>query len=237
MTSIGKHYNRAPSFPAPRAELLVKPDLLRVSLSVSLESEAATSAFTQLRQACEQLRSRAQERLALSVVFRPRDVHMDTAATNNKLSFADEDSTRLVLEGWLEAPLAAGLDFWARSALVVSLVDLCQKTRSDSRESKKLPRFDFGAVEACLAQPEAHREALLRHTAARIREVAAALGSERAPLDVLECSPVGPVEQALVSVEQVGLSLPVTYRLGVVGHEHPPGGALVSPAEARRDND
>ena len=230
MYSTDKYPAHPRDFPPTRAELVVKPDLLRVALSVSLEAEALAPALAQLRQACEQVRARAHERLALPVVFRPRNLVTDRAAPRGKLALSDEEHHRLVLEGWLEAPLAEGLDFWARGALLASLMSTCQDARADGRESKKLPRFDFGAVEARLAQPEAHREALLRHAAARARELAAALGSERAPLGVVECAPAGSVEQTLVSVEEVGLSLSVSWRLGVVGRENDGGGALASPA-------
>ncbi|ATB29164.1 SIMPL domain-containing protein [Melittangium boletus] len=205
-----------------RAELTVKPDLLRVSLSVSLEAEEVAQALPALRRACEQLQRRAQERLGAEVTFRPRDVRFDRAS-QKKLSISEDDTAFVALEGWLETPLGAELDFWARGARVGSLVRTCQEAESDSRQSKKLPRFGFGAVEALVARPEAHREELLRRFVARVQETAAALGSAQAPLSVVECSPAGAVEQTPFSLEEVGLSLPISCQLGGAPSERRPG--------------
>jgi len=198
-----------------RAELTVKPDVLRVSLSVSLEAEEAAQALPTLRRACEQLQRRAQERLATEVLFRPHGVRFDRP-TQKKLSLPDDDTAFVSLDGWLETPLAAEWDFWERGARMGTLVRTCQEAEADSRQSKKLPRFGFGAVQALVALPEAHREELLRRFAARVQEVAA-MGSAHAPLSVVECSLAGAVEQTPHSLEHVGLALPIACRLGVGG--------------------
>ncbi|HEX5745200.1 MAG TPA: hypothetical protein VFZ09_03090 [Archangium sp.] len=209
----------APSLhePAPlRAELVVRPDQLRVAFTVSLESEGIEQTLPLLQRACEQLQRRAREATGTEVTLRPRDTRFNRSAPKKLSLPEDEDRTFVAVDGLLVLPLPAELDFWARSSRVGSLVRVCHEMERDSRESKKQPRFGFGSVEAFVSQPELHRAELLRRFVERAREVASALGSAEAPLHVVDCAPAGAVEQAPVSLEEVGLSLQVHCRLDVV---------------------
>lgn len=202
--------------PPARAELVVRPDVVRVSVSVSLElNEGVEHALPQLQRACEQLHRRFQDALGTGVTFRPRNVRFDRAALK-RLAMPEDAATHAAVDGVFEVPLPSELDFWARTARVGTLARLCHGAQSDSRQSKKLPHVGFGTPEALVAQPEAHRAELLRRFAARVRELASAVGSPEAPLHVVDCSAPGPVEQSPVSLEEVGLSLPVHCRLDVV---------------------
>ncbi|OJT17077.1 hypothetical protein BO221_47570 [Archangium sp. Cb G35] len=203
--------------PAPiRAELVVRPDLLRVSFSVSLDTEGIDQALPLLQRACEQLQRRAREATGAEVTLRPRDTRFNRSAPKKLSLPEDDDRTFVAVDGLLVVPFPVELDFWARSSRVGSLVRVCHEVERDSREMKKQPRFGFGSVEAFFSQPEAHRAELLRRFVERARELASALGSAEAPLQVVDCAPVGAVEQTPVSLEEVGLSLQVHCRLDVV---------------------
>lgn len=211
--------------PPTRAELVVRPDLLRISFSVSLElNESVDQTLTQLQRACEQLHRRMQDALGSGVRFRPREVRFERSGLK-KLAMPDEDATHASVDGLFEVPLPLELEFWARTSRVGTLARLCSAAQGDSRQSKKLPRFSFGNYEALVAQPEAHRAELLRRFAERMRELATTVGSPEAPLHVVDCSAPGPVEQSPVSLEEVGLSLPVHCRLNVVRGPGAPGHA------------
>ncbi|MFE8602997.1 hypothetical protein [Archangium violaceum] len=206
-----------PHEPSPiRAELVVRPDLLRVSFSVSLETEGIEQTLPLLQRACEQLQRRAREATGAEVTLRPRDTRINHPAPKKLSLPEDDDRATVAVSGLLVVPLPAELDFWARSARVGSLVRVCHEVERDSRETKKQPRFSFGTVEAFVSQPEAHRTELLRRFVERAREMASALGSAEAPLQVVDCAPAGAVEQTPVSLEEVGLSLHVHCRLDVV---------------------
>jgi hypothetical protein len=208
--------------PTPvRAELVVRPDLLRVSFSVSLEKEGIEQNLTLLQRACEQLQRRAREATGAEVTLRPRDTRFNRSAPKKLLLPEDEDRTFVAVDGLLVMPLPAELEFWARSSRVGALVRVCHELERDSREVKKQPHFSFGSVEAFVSQPEAHRAELLRRFAARAREMASALGSAEAPLHVVDCAPAGAVEQTPVSLEEVGLSLHVHCRMDVVREATP----------------
>ncbi len=203
--------------PTPiRAELIVRPEMLRVSMSVSVEMEQLSQALPLLQRTCEQYQRRLRDVLLTDVTFRPRNARFNRASGPTKLLQPDDDNTFISVEGVMELPLPVTLDFWARGARVGALVRTCHEAERDSRHAKKLPQFSFGAVEAVVARPEAHRAELLRHAVGRAREMAEAAGHAAAPLHVVSCTAPGAVEQTPGSIEEVGLSLHVTCHLGVV---------------------
>jgi hypothetical protein len=214
--SYKEKYSGPHELPPVRAELVVRPDLLRVSFSVSLEAEGIEQGLPLLQRACEQLHRRVREAVSAEVQLRPRDTRFNRSAPKKLALPEDDDRTFIAVDGTLEVPLPEGLDFWARGGRVGALVRVCHELERDTRDEKKRPRFNFGAVEALVAKPEAHREELLRRFVARVRELAAAAGSPEAPLRAVDCSVPGPVEQSPVSLEEVGLSLHVACRLDVV---------------------
>ncbi|PTL83101.1 hypothetical protein [Vitiosangium sp. GDMCC 1.1324] len=202
--------------PAPiRAELIVRPDLLRVSFSASLETQGVEQSLPLLQRACEQFQRRVRDALGTEVTFRPKDARFNRSAPR-KLALPEDDGTFVAVDGTFEVPLPPEPDFWARSSRVGTLARACHEAQADSRQSKKLPRFSFGSVEALVAQPESHRAELLRRVVTRVRELATTVGSAEAPLHVVDCSAPGLVEQSPVSLEEVGLTLNVYCRLGVL---------------------
>jgi hypothetical protein len=202
--------------PPVRAELVVRPDLLRVSFSVSLEVEGVEQGLPLLQRACEQLQRKSREALGTEVTLRPRDARFNKSAAKKLSLPEDEERTFVAVEGALEVALPEGLDFWARSTRVGTLVRVCHELQRESREDKRRPRFSFGSVDALVSQPEVHRAELLRRFVARVRELSAAAGSPEAPLHVVDCGIPGLVEQSPVSLEEVGLTLHVLCRLDVV---------------------
>jgi hypothetical protein len=214
-------YSGPHELPPVRAELVVRPDLLRVSFSVSLEVEGIEQGLLVLLRACEQLQRRSREAVGGEVTLRPRDTRFNKSAPKRLALPEDEDRTFVAVDGNLEVPLPEGLDFWARSTRVGNLVRVCHELQRESHEEKRRARFNFGTVEAFVSQPENHRAELLRRFITRARELATAVGSPEAPLHVVDCSAPGPVEQSPVSLEEVGLTLNVHCRLGVVGRPLP----------------
>lgn len=203
-----------------RAELVVRPDLLRVAFSISLESQGVGQTLPILRGASEQLQRRVRDALGTEVTLRLRDVRFNRSAPR-KLAIPEDDGAFIAVDGTFEVPLPTEWDFWARSIRVGTLVRVFHEAGNDSRQSKKLPRLGFGAVEPLVARPEEHRAELLRRLVTRARELAASVSSPEAPLHVVDCSAPGLVEQSPISIEEVGLSLNVQCRLGVVRSPSP----------------
>ncbi|ATB38725.1 hypothetical protein CYFUS_004160 [Cystobacter fuscus] len=197
------------------SEFTVRPDVLQVSLTVSLETEELAQALPTLQRACEQFQRRLRDTLGTDVTLVLRGARF-SRPSRNKLALSEDDSTFVAVDGLLEVPLPAELDFWARGSRLGTLSRLCHDTERDSQLMKKSPHFSFTAVEARLLRPEAHRAELLRRFVTRARELAEAAGSPAAPLHLMDCSVPGPVEQSPLSLEEVGLSLAIRSRLDVV---------------------
>ncbi|QRN98411.1 hypothetical protein JRI60_04960 [Archangium violaceum] len=216
MSLYKETYSGLHETPPVRAELVVRPDVLRISFSISLEVGGIEQGLPLLQRTSEQLQRRVRDALGTEVTLKLRDVRFNRSAPKKLSLPEDENRAFIAVDGSLSVPLPAELDFWARGTRVGTLVRVCHEVERDSREEKKRPRFQFGSMEALVAQPEAHRAELLRRFVARARELATAAGSPEAPLQVVDCSLPGPVEQSPVSLEEVGLTLNVPCRLGVV---------------------
>lgn len=198
-----------------RAEFTVRPDVLRVSLTVSLETDEPAQALPSVQRGCEQFQRRLRDALGADVTLVLRGTRFGRP-TRNKLSLPEEDDILVLVDGVLEVPLPEELDFWARGSRLGMMSRLCRETERDSHLLKKSPHFSFTAIEARLLRPEVHRAELLRRFVTRAREFAAAAGSPAAPLHLVDCSVPGSVEQSPLSLEEVGLSLDIRSRLDVV---------------------
>jgi hypothetical protein len=206
----------APERVPVRAEFTVRPDVLRVYLTVSLETEEPAKALPTLQRTLEQFHRRLRDALGADATLLPRGARFSRPSKNNKLSLPEDDGTFVAVEGLLEVALPAELDFWVRGSRLGTLSRICHETERDSQLMKKSPRFSFTPIEARVAQPEAHRAELLRRFVTRARELAEAAGSPSAPLYVMDCTPPGAVEQTLISLEEVGLTLSLHSRLDVL---------------------
>lgn len=202
---------RLSPMPDLRADLVVRPDHVQVRFQFSVEPELVDEGPALLKEACEGLLRRACAGTGSDVRLKPRDVSFGPA-TSKKLKLPeDEDRSAVSVDGVLELPLAPSLDFWARSTKVAALVRVCQELVRDAREQKSRPRARFGPPVPRVAQPEEHRAELLRRLGARLVEFQGTLAPAQVPLRPTECIPPGPVEQRPVSLEEVALSLGITW--------------------------
>lgn len=206
------------------AELVVRPDHLQVRFQLGVDVDSPDQGSSLLKEACDVLQRRARDATGMEVRLRPRDVQFG-AATSRKLKLPeDEDRSGVTVDGVLEMPLGPSLDFWSRSAKVASLMRVCQELMREAREEKGRPRARFGPPVPRVAQPEEHRAELLRRLGARLFEFQTTLAPSQVPLRPAECVPPGPVEQTPVSLEEVALSLRVTWF-----PQTPRGGSIRDP--------
>ena len=63
---------------------------------------------------------------------------------------------------------------------------------------------------------EAHRAELVKRWVERTRAFAKAAESEKAPLHIVQCDPPQAISQTTISIEQVGLTLPMQCRIDIV---------------------
>ena len=121
-------------------------------------------------------------------------------------------------EGTIEVTLAQDLDYWKRSEL---LITVAQTIRAFARAREGQPadqqherQVTFGRSRVIVRDPEAFRAKLTERWVARARAFAAAAQGNEAPLSILDCAPPGEIVQKEQSLEEVGLYLAVSCRLG-----------------------
>jgi hypothetical protein len=217
MKKVSSYYSPAPELPHdPKDDLVVRPDVLRLSFQVQiLGTFASQEALSRLQQECERLRRNLLEATGGEVTLKPTGVMLNPAPSRKLRLPEDDDDARTGINGTLELPLPASLDFWGRSARVTALRRACHELEQENRGEKGRPSMSFGAPTAFVANPEAHRAELLRRFVDRVREFSAAASTAEPPLRVVDCTVPGAVNQTPLSLEAVALSLQFTYRLDV----------------------
>ncbi|HEX8435323.1 hypothetical protein, partial [Archangium sp.] len=135
--SYKEKYSGPHELPPVRAELVVRPDLLRVSFSISLEAEGLDQGLPLLQRACEQLQRRVRDAVATEVLLRPRDARFTRSPPKKLARPEDDDWSFFAVDGTLAVQLPEELDFWARSRRVGALARTCHELERDSWEEKK----------------------------------------------------------------------------------------------------
>lgn len=194
--------------------LRLRPDTLVMSFSCAVRDVTPQRAVELLRAGVTALEH------SLQAVAPEGSVHLDNFETHRhvpKLSKkkskgpAKVSEHRCGVSGEVRWPLRG--DFWSRSVQLAQLVELADVLKTEAERRTPSLYVSYGEAEARIAQPEAHRSALLEQWVGRQRELAGLAGSEALPLHVLDLAPVGAVQQQTVSLEEVELSLAVSGRL------------------------
>jgi hypothetical protein len=200
--------------PATKDDLIVRPDVLRLTFQVQIRGTfASAEALSRVQQECERLRRQLREATGAEVTLKPTGVLLAPAPTKKLRLPEDDDDARTGVEGTLDVELPTSLDFWARSARMAALQRVCHELAAEGREAYGRPSMHFGSTTALIAEPEMHRAELLRRFVARVQEFSAAASASEAPLRVVDATVPGPVVQTPISLEAVALSLQFTYRL------------------------
>jgi hypothetical protein len=141
----------------------------------------------------------------------------------------------VTVDGLVEVLLRKELDFWARSQLFVTLLDLTTRL-SEAAESKDEPLrgVSFDNITPAVKDPEAYRPALTERWVAQARAFAAAAQAKDAPLALVDCAPSQAISQTQSSLEQVTLQLGMSCRIDVAGAPARAGRAPSSAATSRR---
>ncbi|XXF78711.1 hypothetical protein P2318_02845 [Myxococcaceae bacterium GXIMD 01537] len=200
--------------PDLRADLMVRPDHVRVRFQFSLEAESADQGVPPLKDASQGLLTRARDATRADVKLRLLDVRFGPGESRKLRLPEDEDRSTVTVDGELELPLTPELDFWERGARLAALMRVCQEHTRDARDEKSRPRVRFGPPVPRIAQPESYRAELLGRLRTRLREFQSTLAPAEVPVRPAQCTPPGPVAQTPFSLEEVGLSLHLVWRTG-----------------------
>lgn len=217
----------SPSFSGPsspsiphhdtRGDLIVRPDLVCVSFVLRLDGPDAKASLAMLENAARAV----QERFGAATNGQATTTMLGVSISPTHAGKAKSDEPPkfvVTVDGSVEVPLAADANYWTRARLLSSLV----QTASDPKPlvppaPEDQPQLDsaFGAPEVKVKNPEAFRAELVKRWVERTRTFAKAAESEKAPLNLVNCDPPQAISQTPISIEQVGLSLPVQCRIDV----------------------
>lgn len=210
----------SPSIPHhdTRGELIVRPDLVCVPFVLRLEGPDPKAVLATLEKAAEIVQTRFSAATSNQSTMTMAGVNV-TPIGARKVKTDEPPRFVVTVDGSVEVPIGADVDYWARARLLSSIV----ATSNDSKPLIPPPAEDqpqleaaFGAPEIKVRNPETHRPELVKRWLERTRAFAKAAESEKAPLNIVNCDPPQAISQNVISIEQVGLALPVQCRIDVV---------------------
>lgn len=184
--SYGDSRNQTPT---PAVFLSVRPDRACFQVQVSVDADTSAQAIPLLRRAV----SRLEELLP--------QLQATLSVTDFDVS-AKSSGGPSTVHALLEVPLPAGA-FWDRAQKIAQVDDLLQALLQEGKRQKPALEVRRALPVFVVADPEAHREALVK----RLHERARSIAGDEAELRGLQFDRA--VTQQSIGLEEVALSLPV----------------------------
>ncbi|MDI3282368.1 hypothetical protein [Polyangium sp. 15x6] len=227
-------YGSASSFSAPsgpsipshgdaRGALVARPDLACVPFVLRVELADPKAGLDLLEKATLALKERFGAATGGAATIAMLGANTTAEAEYSKVKEDEPPKTRFVVtvDGAVEVPLAAEAGYWARAKIVAGLVEASKKRDAlvpSSGEGAPEIETAFGAPEIKLRDPESFRPELVKRWVERARAFARVAESQTVPLHLVSCEPPNAITQTPISLEQVGLALPVSCRIDVGPH-------------------
>ncbi len=174
----------------------MRPDVLTIAVAATVDGQGASGAIRILREAAYEL-VRQFDALAAGAELVAQRLHLGGGSGDKSDKRARED---VQLDGLLQVPLAASLDFWARADLAARTVEALANSATQLRKQRPAVLLAWREPVARVADEEAHRAALIERHAAQLRS---AIGTATG----LAGSTVAEVVQIPVSLVEVRLTL------------------------------
>ena len=181
---------------APAPGLAVRPDVLTIAVAATVEGDGATHAIRILREAAYEL-VRQIDALAAGAELIAQRLHLGGGSADKSDKRAREG---VQLDGILQVPLAASLDFWARADLAARTVEALGSAATQLRKQRPAVLLAWREPVARVADEEAHRAALLERHAVQLRPATGAATGQAG-------TTVAEVVQIPVSLMEVRLTL------------------------------
>lgn len=204
----------APPAPGARAHettvnVIARPDVLVLTLSMRAANVDATRATEDLRQLSAELEKRFRESASpkAKLVMFGAAVELDERVAKKS---ADKEPRKLAVtaQGAVEIPLEPGAAYWERARTFAAAMQVAEHTNASMCEGPL--RAHVASAEARVKNPGAHRKELLDKWAENNRSFAKTAQLADKPLEVTSCTPPAEVTQRAVSLEEVELGLPVS---------------------------
>ena len=191
------------------ADMVVRPDVLTISFDLKKTSDDPEAALAAVQAIAEELTKRYQG------VSPDAAVHMNNLTIEPAGEKQKPDMRNVTVEGSIELPLGAEVDYWKRAHLLTQLVQVSKSVVDEQKDAKKSVLAHVGRPQALVRNPEAFRGELIKLWIDHVRSFSSAAQSVAAPLEVMQCDPPTRVQQHTISLEEVGVSLHLNCRLDV----------------------
>ena len=221
-------------------DLVVRPDVITAEFAIRDVRPTSAEALAAARKTNAEVLDQINKATGGAASAKPRGVAAMKVFRNGP---ADEHGLRrkefvgveVTVDGLIEVPLPKELDYWARSQLFVTMLELTTRI-SQEAESKDEPLRgeSFENITPAVKNPEAYRSALTERWVALARAFAVAAQAKEAPLALVDCAPPHAISQTQSSLEEVTLQLDMSCRIDVAGAPVRAGSAPTSPAANRR---
>jgi hypothetical protein len=221
--------------------LVVRPDVITAEFAIRDVRPTSPEALAAARKTSAEVLEQINKATGGAPSAKLRSVAAMKVFRNGK---PDEQGLRhkefvgveITVDGLIEVPLRKEFDFWARSQLFVTMLELTTRL-SEAAESKDEPLrgVSFENITPAVKDPEAYRPALTERWVAQARAFAAAAQAKDAPLALVDCAPPQAISQTQSSLEEVTLQLGMSCRLDVAGAPARAGRAPATPATNRRE--
>lgn len=202
-----------PSRGGVRADLVLRPDALEMGFALRETDADPQRALAAAQAAVEELRRRMDQATGSGAGVRMCGAQVSPIQRGKA---ADDEAAEyaVTVDGTVEVPLAASLDYWARARLVMAIrqhTDALHAAAAAAPDGRRGASFE--APRPVIKDPEAHRGALTDRWLKRARAFADAAQAGAAPLHLLDCAPPGEIQQQVISLEEIGLSLAIECKL------------------------
>jgi hypothetical protein len=210
--SLGKpraYYQSYAYYGRSSADLVVRPDVLVVTFSLSKTADDPVAALAAVHAFVDDLGRRYR------AVCDTASIELRTLSVSPAQDKVGAGHS-VVVAGAVELPLAADWDYWRRAQVFINAAQLAQTVSVEQKDARKSLLASIGTPVALLKNPEALRGEILKAWIDSARSFSAQAQSKAAPLDLDQCDPPGRVTQQQLSFEEVALTLQPHCRLDVV---------------------
>ncbi len=212
--SSGEAEPSVPQRSGEKADLIVRPDKLELSFALHENDTDAQKALATVKARVGEIAARIGEATGGAAEVKMCGVAVQPASSGKKLESGESiHEYTVVVDGSITLGLAKEEDYWARSQRLAALSQATSELADKLRTSKDSRAVRFSAPLAGIKDPEAYREEIVAAWVKRARAFASAAESEATPLRIVDCAPPGSIQQTSISLEEVGLSLPVSCKI------------------------
>lgn len=203
-----------------RGEIVVRPDTVSIVFALREKHPDAQQALANLEAATADLDRRLKEVTGGAASVRMCGVAIRRDA-GGKSADAEAGPATVLVDGSIDVRLAPELDYWKRARMLAAIAKVTDAleaafrgAKDEEAKTERVARFNEPVV--TVKDLEAHRAKLAERWVKRARAFGDAAQTAVAPLHLIDCQVPAQIEQRVISLEEIGLSLPMTCRLDVV---------------------